>query len=495
MSSSPSSLIEKKQISSVTKVDSHSSVDAFYIDPVAEQRLLRKLDWTLIPLCTLIYLINFIDRTAVGNAKIAGLATDLNLVGFQYNAALTVFYVAYIAVEIPSNLILKSVGSIWLAILVLSFGIVSIGTAFVHSFAGLVVTRVALGIAEGGTLSGIAYILSRYYRRSEFVFRIGMFLGVAPSLAGAFGGLLAFGLLQGGPIGAASSWRKIFLVEGIITLGVGILCFFFLPDDPANSKFLTEDEKVLAKNRIIADRVGNVRSAAKEKTTWALVKMSFNFNSCLCAFGYMLANISFQGLALFLPTIIASLGKFTTVESNLRTVPVYLVGCAVAIIYVYVSLKSGIRGPILAAAVPLSLTGYAIFVATNNSTARYVACFFSVSGLTPAAALLLAWGTDNSAPETVRAVTTAFIPGFGTLGSVIATWTYLPTDAPNYHKGNSINLAAMCLFFVVTIIGTVYCKWENNQRDEGKRDNRLIGLTEEEAQNLGWQHPQFRYHV
>ncbi|KAG7094126.1 hypothetical protein E1B28_007738 [Marasmius oreades] len=184
------------------------------IDREAERRLLRKLDWYLLPLFTLLYCTNFVDRTAIGNAKISGIEKDLHLVGFDYNIALTVFYIFYIAAEIPSNLALKHFGSWWLAAMVTTFGIVAIGTAFVTSFAGLLVTRVLLGIAEGGTLSGLTYLLSRYYRRSELVLRIGIFFGTSPALAGAFGGLLASGILSVDDIGIVKSWRKIFLIEG-----------------------------------------------------------------------------------------------------------------------------------------------------------------------------------------------------------------------------------------------------------------------------------------
>ncbi|EEB96904.1 hypothetical protein MPER_03876, partial [Moniliophthora perniciosa FA553] len=134
-----------------------------------------------------------------GNAKIAGIEKDLQMTGFDYNVALTVFYIFYIVAEVPSNLALKHFGSVWLAAMVVTFGAVAIGTAFVTSYGGLVVSRVFLGMAEGGTL---------YYRRSELVLRVGVFFGVAPTLAGAFGGLLASGLLSGGHINTGHFLEK-----------------------------------------------------------------------------------------------------------------------------------------------------------------------------------------------------------------------------------------------------------------------------------------------
>lgn len=179
------------------------------IDPVAEKRLVRKLDFILLPMFCLIYCTNFIDRTAIGNARIAGLEKDLGMEGFDLNIALTVFYVCFTAVEVPSNLVLKRVGSAWISYLVIAFGAVALGSAFMKTYAELIVTRVFLGLAEGGTLAGLVYCLARFYRRRELVIRMGFFFGLSPVLAGAFGGLLASGLLAVDDFGPIKQWRKV----------------------------------------------------------------------------------------------------------------------------------------------------------------------------------------------------------------------------------------------------------------------------------------------
>ncbi|KAJ6519085.1 MFS general substrate transporter [Mycena sanguinolenta] len=490
--------------------ESHST-NEFVIDPEAERRLVRKLDWTLLPLFTLIYCTNFVDRTAIGNAKIAGLEKDLGMVGFDYNRALTVFYVIYIVSDIPSNLALKHFGSVWLAAMITVFGVVSIATAFVTSYGGLIATRVFLGMAEGGTLSGLTYMISRYYRRTELVMRIGIFFGISASLSGAVGGLLASGLLKIGDIGTVKSWRKIFLVEGIITTGFGLLCFFIIPTDPERTRMLNAEERALALARIDADQVIPTQGR-KERTTLKLIWKSFNINvsivapvmspshrvhvqTTLCLLCYLMVNISFQGLSLFMPTVVATLGDFTVVESQLRTVPPYLMGVVWAVGTCYISLRTKQRwGPIFVAGLFLML-GYAIAVGTKNSHARYAACFFSIMGSSPIAPLELAWATDNAAPDTIRAMASAIITGLGTLGSIIAVWTYLPGDAPNYHKGNSLNLGTATAICLVTIITVIYIRWENAKRDRGERDYRLEGRTAKELEELGYLHPRFRYQL
>lgn len=154
----------------------------------------RKIDRRIVPLVTLLYLLCFLDRANIGNARIQGMAVDLNLVGYRFNWALSVFYIVYLLVEVPSNILLKHIGPrFYIPMLVFGFGFVSLCTAFVKNFEQLCVARAFLGVFEGGTMPGIAFFLSTFYKRRELYFRIGIFISAA-SIAGAFGGLFATAL-------------------------------------------------------------------------------------------------------------------------------------------------------------------------------------------------------------------------------------------------------------------------------------------------------------
>ncbi|KAF6744579.1 major facilitator superfamily domain-containing protein [Ephemerocybe angulata] len=470
------------------------------IDPVAEARLLRKLDWIIMPMFTAIYVCNFIDRTSIGNARVAGLETDLGMEGFQLNYALTVFYVCYMISDIPSNLLLKRFGSKWLAFLVVGFGVISMGSAFLTSYTGLIISRVFLGLMEGGTLSALVYIISRYYRRHEVVVRVGIFFGLGPSVSGAFGGLLASGLLKVADMGRVKTWRKIFLVEGrsiflrIITTIFGIILFFIVPEDPSKSKLLTEAERKLAIARIEADQVVK-NQGKKEETTWRLVYRSFSFITVACTFGFVIINMSFQGLSLFLPSVIRSLGNYTTVEVQLRTVPPYLVSALWAVGNAWISARIRRRWLPLLWNTLFGVIGYAISVSTQNAHARYAACFLIIIAGAVVGPMWVIWGTDNAAPDTMRAVVSGAIPGVGAIGAVMAVWTYVPTDAPHYRRGNLGNLSTMSFMTVLIVIIALYIRNENQKRERGERDGRLVGKTEKELQDLGYLHPQFRYQI
>lgn len=146
---------------------------------------------------TALYLVCFIDRVNVGNARIEGMDAALGLSqGVRFNIVLTMFYITYALSELPSNVLLKHVGGrAYIPSLVVCFGAVSLCTAFCSSYASLCVARAVLGLCEGGMFPGISFYLSCFYKRDELFLRLGFFVAGA-GLAGAFGGLLAAALSQ-----------------------------------------------------------------------------------------------------------------------------------------------------------------------------------------------------------------------------------------------------------------------------------------------------------
>lgn len=230
----------------------------------------------------------FIDRSNIGNARIDGLAEDLHLTGNKFNIALVVFYVPYIIIDVPSNWIVKWVGAgIYLPAIMIAWGLVSTFLGFTKSFAGLIVARCFLGLFEGCLLPGIIVYLAMFYERHDMLWRIGLFYCAAP-LSGAFGGLLATGLAQISA-GGYDSWPWIFFIEGAITVVFGVVAIFYLPNTPARSTFLTEEEKRVALHRMQSDSHGasTDKDVDHEKFSWHWVKVAiFAPNTLFCALAW-----------------------------------------------------------------------------------------------------------------------------------------------------------------------------------------------------------------
>lgn len=177
------------------KVSTGTSTQQLEIDPVAEKKLVRKLDLSIIPPVTLLYLFSFLDRVNIGNARLYGLEEDLNLSSERYQTAVSLLFVTYLLFEVPSNIILKHYcrPSRWIAFISVCWGIVATLTGIVQSFGGLIACRLLLGLFESGLFPGLAVYLSFFYTKREIGLRIG-YLFVSAALAGAFGGLLAYGI-------------------------------------------------------------------------------------------------------------------------------------------------------------------------------------------------------------------------------------------------------------------------------------------------------------
>ncbi|KAH8887578.1 MFS general substrate transporter [Thozetella sp. PMI_491] len=468
----------------------HSTV---VFDPAAESRVRLKIDLFIVPTVSLLYLFCFIDRANIGNARIAGLEADLGLAGNDYNVVLSVFYISYIIFEIPSNVLCKWIGPGWfLPTLSLCFGISSLGTAFVTTRAQICGVRFLLGIFEAGMMPGIAYYLSRWYRRSELAFRLSMYIVMAP-LAGAFGGLLASGILTLSHFGGLHSWRMIFGIEGVITIGLSLISYFTLTDRPATARWLTEEERALAIARVKSERVGTTEvldTLDKTKLTRGIV----NPVTLSTAFIFLLNNVTVQGLAFFAPTIVKTIyPKETTITQQLYTVPPYVVGGFFVLLFSYISWRVDKREILIALSAPMVMVGYIMFLASTNSQVRYGATFLIASSAFALGSLTNAQVSANVVSDTARSSAIGTNVMFGNIGGLISTWSFLSFDAPNYHIGNGLNLATASTTLVVATATLLWMNRDNKKRDNRSVEEELTGLTQSQIQDLDWKHPAFRW--
>ncbi|GAA6006936.1 uncharacterized protein JCM10292_000365 [Rhodotorula paludigena] len=440
-----------------------------------ERRLLWKLDLILTPLFFVVFLITFIDRANIGNARVAGLERDLGLTGYQFNIALTVFYIFYALWEMCSNSVCKYIGArVWIPLQVFAFGLVCMCTGFVKNFSQLIGLRILLGIAEGGVLPAQSLVLSRFYKRDEMVFRLSILVSAA-ALAGAFGGLLASGFIAAGEVGSlGGAWRNIFVFEGIITIVISGITAALSASGPQDAWWLTAEEKELCLRRVGRDvSVSGTNEKSDRGAVWRYLCTPAPW---ICAFGYLAANVGVQGASLFTPTIVRSMYPgMTTVQIQLRSVPPF---AAIWAFMVGLGLASTLlkrRGVLLLFAAPFAVVGYAVFVGTDMSdtSARYAMLFLNGIGAFPGGPMWIAWGVGCAATDTERSVASGLVPGWGQLGAIIATWCYLPTDAPNYYTGNSMVLGFAALQVVLAALMLWFVKRENALRLAGKRDYRL----------------------
>ncbi|KAF2498557.1 MFS transporter [Lophium mytilinum] len=462
-------------------------------DPAAEARLRWKIDLCVIPTVSLLYLFAFIDRANIGNARLAGFEKDLHLEGHDYNTVLSAFYISYIVFEIPSNMACKWIGpGYYLPAISLLFGIFSVCTGFVNNFSAACGVRFLLGMFQAGMLPGIAYYLSRWYRLSELTFRLSLYIVMAP-LAGAFGGLFASGILKLSHFGGLHKWRMIFAIEGIITVGLSLIAFLTLTDRPETARWLTQGEKDLAIARVKSERVGTTEVLDKLGRK-KLLRGIFSPITIGTAFVFLFNNITVQGLAFFLPTIVKTIYPHNTVVSQqLHTVPPYVVGAFFTVLFPFLSWRFDRRLIFFIMSAPLCMTGYIMFLASTDAHVRYGATFLCTSGAFTFGALCNAQVANNVVSDTARSSAIGTNVMFGNIGGLISTWSFLPFDAPDYHIGNGLNLATMTMILLLSILMLWWMGMDNKKREGRDVDAELDGLTDLQVQELDWKHPGFRW--
>ena len=298
-----------------------------------DKKLLWKLDLRLIPWLCLLYLISFLDRTNIGNAKLDGLTTSLHITGGQYNACLSIFFVSYALFEPLTNILLKRLRpSVFIPIIMVLWGICMVCMGLTHNFQGMMAARFFLGMAEAGLFPGINYYLSCWYKRSEFGIRAAIFFSAA-AVSGSFGGLLAAAIGQMKGIGGKQGWAWIFILEGLATVLVGVASFWMVFDFPDEARFLSDIDRQRVIRRLKADQQSSAEHESfKMEYFWASVK---DWKTWLYALIYMGADCPLYAFSLFLPSIVAGLG-YTSTKAQLLSVPPYAAAAILTITIGYV---------------------------------------------------------------------------------------------------------------------------------------------------------------
>lgn len=224
-------------------------------DPKDEKALVRKIDLRIFPVMIILFILNFIDRNNFANARLKGLEADLKLTDVQYQTCISILLVGYVAMQIPSNMILSKLSrpSWYLCACVAIWGIISAATGAVQNATGAILCRFFLGCVEASLFPGSIYLLARWYTRKEMQLRVTILNG-GNLAAQAFGGLIAAGILTNMEgTGGLRAWRWLFIIEGAITIVCAAIAVFILPEYPQTTSWLSDREKLIAQKRLAID--------------------------------------------------------------------------------------------------------------------------------------------------------------------------------------------------------------------------------------------------
>ncbi|KAI5927851.1 putative MFS transporter [Camillea tinctor] len=477
--------------------------DADFYNGFSEERrkrVIHKVDVRLVPMLAVLYLISHIDRANIGNAKIEGLDKDLGLIGNQYNIALSLFFIPYVLLEAVSNILLKKFSrpSVYLGILVTLWGIVMTLHGVVHNFAGLTTVRFVLGILEAGFYPGAIYLCTFWYMPKQLAGRIAWFY-CASALSGAFSGLLAAGIAQMDGLRGYTGWQWIFLIEGSVTVVLGIMCFFLLVDSPRHSsRWLDPDEIRFLELQIFIKQGGKFSEESKENFRWRDIKaIAMNWRLWMQTYTLFVNSACSYGTKFTLPTITKAMG-FSNTNAQLMTVPPYVAGALSAVVSGQLSDHFYWRMPFVAFPMVLITVAYSVILSLNGALdTRVGPAFFAVilacMGIYPLQPAGSSWAANNLAPAKRRAVGVAVNIAVGNIGGILGSYMYLDSEAPRYQTGFGLSLALGASGLLMSFMLELAYKWGNKKKEQMSEEEVRAKYTEDELLDMGDKSPLFRY--
>ncbi|CAL1702610.1 unnamed protein product [Somion occarium] len=413
----PSSIKVLDDVEKCSSAEEARLENTIYVaDPNAERRLVRRIDIRLLPASMFIYLLCFLDRSNIGNARLLNSATGDSLAQVtqmseqQYLIALMIFLISYTIFETPSNYMLKKLRpSRWLAFLMLGWGAMTM----------------ILGL-----FPGIIYCLTFWYKPEERALRVAFILACA-TLGGAFGGAIAFAVGHMNRVGGLQAWRWLFILEGASSCAFAVLTFFFFPDFPETETWLSSEEHHMARDK-------------DTLTDWRLYLHYFVFVSI---------SVPFSSISLFAPTIVSGLG-YEGLDAQLFTLPPYALAFVVTDAVAWYSDRQekrswGTFSCLLLAGISFLVQGA---LPPTSFKARYgmlcVAVSFSFASIPP----LLSWLMANLRSTGASTLAIPLNVTTGQIGQFIGIYIFKASEAPGYPTGHYTNAAFLIAGAVVALM-------------------------------------------
>ncbi|KAK2597878.1 hypothetical protein N8I77_012633 [Diaporthe amygdali] len=435
-----------------------------------EKRLKRKIDFRLLPMVVIMYILNYLDRNNIATARLAGLEEDLHLVGNQYQTSVSILFVGYLLMQVPSNMLLNKMGkpSLYLPGCMVVWGIISGSTAATKSFGGLLACRFILGFVEAAYFPGALYFLSCWYTRKELALRTA-FLYSGSLVSGAFGGLIAAGIVEGmGGLAGLSAWQWLFLLEGILTVVVASIAVFIIPDVPRTTRWLSEEEKQLAAWRLQADIGEDDWVDSQHQSPVHGLKLAFTDPKTWLLLLVIYGSTASGSMTTFFPTVVETLG-YGKIQTLLLTAPPYIVAVIVCLVNAWHADRTQERYLHIAGPPLVAMVMYIIAVATTAIGPRYFAMCVMVGATYSSYVVALGYISNIlPRPATKRTAALALINALSNVCQVYSPYLYPTSAAPRYVNAFVVNIAMSAMTVIAMTVLRIYLGRLNKKLDRGE---------------------------
>ncbi|OIW30898.1 MFS general substrate transporter [Coniochaeta ligniaria NRRL 30616] len=442
------------------------------IDEETNKRICRKIDFHMLPIMCTLYGLQYLDKTTLSYASILGLMTDTHISSYQYGWTGSIFYAGYLVFEWPHNRLLQRFPVVkYLSIMIALWGACLACMAACHNFAGLMVVRTALGALEGSITPAFILITASWYRGSEQTARIAIWC-CANGAAQIIGGAIFFGVARGfesNPSITFAGWKVVFILTGLLTVLLGVALWFCLPSSIPEARWLTDEEKRLAIERLRVNEqgIGNkqfkmyqFKEALTDVRTWLYFLLTLSL------------EIPSGGTTVFFSKLIQSYG-FNTQTSILISMPGGVVQIATALFFcVWLLPRLKRRCLTGALATLLSIFGPSLMLGLQypndplHARIGQIVGYYITIGNSPVPWIIgMGLYTINSAGHTKKTTVNALNLIAYCIGFLVGPQIF--RDPPDYRKAKMGVIVCWCVSFCIFFV-----IWWVNVRENKRRDER-----------------------
>ncbi|EXM07361.1 hypothetical protein NOF04DRAFT_15671 [Fusarium oxysporum II5] len=453
--------------------------------PDMDRRIRHAFDRRVMPVVCCLYVLSYLDRGNIGNAKTAGAQEALNLSSDDWSWVLNSFYIAYILFEWTTMLWKIFPAHIYVSILCVCWGTAAMCSGAVHNMTQLIVTRIFLGIFEATFGAGAPFFLSCLYKRRELGLRMSILLGMSP-LANTFASSLAYGITH--IKGSLAPWRLLFIIEGAPTIAFAPVVYFFLIDSPATAKFLTEEERYFAVQRVQGP------DGVKKNVNWRQIMAGIlDYKNYVHSIIHFCCNFSFAALSNFLPTIVSAMG-YSSINAQGLTAPAYFTAFLLCMGAAFFSDRCGNRGFVVAGFAAMATVGYGLLAGIQDihrPGPRYAGVWLAACGIFPALCINITWLLNNQGRDSKKGAGLAITLIIGQCSSLLSSYMFPKEDAPFFVKGCAIGCGMSGAIVILALFMHFALEREN------MRNEKLYGPLDNDAEvddaDDGEQGKNFRY--
>jgi hypothetical protein len=439
-----------------------------------EQALLRKIDWKVMLWAAISFSALNLDRGNLSQANSDNILGDLKLTTDDFNWGNSVFRLTFLCAELPSQLVSKRIGpDRWIPTQIVLWSVVTMCQFWLTGRTSFLVCRALLGFLQGGFIPDLILYLSYFYTKHELPFRLALFW-MSSNICNIIASFIAFGVLRMRGVLGRAGWRWLFLIEGLITLLIGLATYFRMPPSPTQTKawfrpkgWFSEREEVIAVSRILRDdpTKGDMhnREGLSLKRLWTAV---CDYDLWPLYLIGLLFGIPSGPPGTYLTLSLRNLG-FSTFATNLLTIPSTVVGTFTMFGITLISETVNERSLVAIAQDVWTLPFLVALYLLPENPNQWV-YFGLASGLLSypyTHPIQVGWCSRNSGAVASRTVNASLYNMFVQASAIIYAQIYQASDAPRYRRGNRTLIAINCVNILFMYPATkAYYIWRNRQK-------------------------------